>query len=267
MSEKECIGNLGGPQIYLVNLPWLHILRMLLSPAVLGVQHPVRQLDGAPLLVHIRQPHHKIRIRTVAGYIEPYPGIPGDRQGLCENRRCVGENIRAFLFLRVVLRHLQLIFRHIHQMDGGVLRIIHIAVLSARSLFLKGQAAFPAGDSLPARAAIFRAVKIQPSRPPALRRPRACTLPAVFSQGVILHSGRLLYSIVRPSQKMIQPLHAQQIDVIADGVLAHILAVKVIVCIPAVLPGPQNRLPGSLRPFPHQIQGLRGAHSVVVKPA
>ena len=66
---------------------------------------------------------------------------------------------------------------------------------------------------------------------------------------------------------MLQPHHTEQVHIIAQGIFSQIDAVKVIICICAVFPWPQNRFPGALRPVFYQIKRLCCSHSVVIKPA
>ena len=67
VSGQEGIGELGGPDLDLINLSRFHKFRLFESVPVAGAEKAVRQLYGAPVLIHIGDPDDKIRIRAVAG--------------------------------------------------------------------------------------------------------------------------------------------------------------------------------------------------------
>ena len=88
-------------------------------------------------------------VPAVAGNIKSDCQLTGDNTGLCKWLCGVGKHILPPLHTGIILWYLQLIFRHIHDMDGRIFGIVHIAIPAFTGRRLKAQTPLSAAGSRP----------------------------------------------------------------------------------------------------------------------
>ena len=66
---------------------------------------------------------------------------------------------------------------------------------------------------------------------------------------------------------MLQPLHAEDIHIVAECVVAQAERMQIVLRIATVLPRTEHGLPGTLFPGLHEVERLSRAHAVVVEPS
>ena len=239
---------------------------------VLRADYAIRELHGASVFIDIAHAHDEIRIRAVAGHVQLRQHIAGDGQRLRQHRCREAQHIGPLLFVGIVLRHLELILRHIDDMHGRMVRIINIVLRAARLRKRIAQhtaAACLPGSVRPALLSEANVSAVQIEHFPFARfhRPAFRGLPLVLADRVILDGRCLLDAVVDALQEMLQPLHAEDIHIIAERVVAQAERMQIVLRIAAVLPRTEHGLPCALLPGLDEVERLGRAHAVIVEPA
>ncbi len=258
MPRQEPVGELGGAQNQLHGLAGGEGPGGIKALPVPGGKDPVRQFHAAAVGEDVAEADHRVGVLPVAEKEQLHLAVPGDGEGLLQGGRGVAEVVLPPLLLGVVLRHLQLVLAHVDDVMGRVHGVIEAEDIPA---LCRGRLQ---ENAVPGAGAGILAVGPK-GKPPLGRGPDTGGVPPLLPGGVVFHRRALLHPVFLSPQKPLQPPEVEQVQVEPQGILPKGEGVEVVLAVAAVLPGPQYHL--AVGPVPGEVQGLGGAHAVVIKPA